>query len=346
MSFQGDIRYRRASDNAEEVDEPDVMKSSQKVNLESVLPENGCDSSELVGARIRPLANTWGRDSACEANNVHSQDFASLKFLETQSLPTVPSVKGVGGTLNQGELPASAISNFHMSSDTVNVFSESDAGAWNSAEGNFNPIERSEQRFVEQGRSPNSSTYSPHSLLLPENDVLTAWDPDLFDDQGSSILPVSQETRNELQRNGDAGFSFCASPVPRSQQSHPVPGHSASPQLSHMRSKAQERSESKNRLLIHCKQEGMSYKAIKEYGGFEEAESTLRGRYRTLIKRKDQRPRKPEWTKGDVCQGNHPIQIVQVSLSFIRFSFSTRPSVNLHICLRFLEINTSTIHST
>jgi hypothetical protein len=44
----------------------------------------------------------------------------------------------------------------------------------------------------------------------------------------------------------------------------------------------------------------LSYKDIKRLGGFEEAESTLRGRFRTLTKSKEQRVRKPQWKDKDV----------------------------------------------
>ncbi|CAG8036968.1 unnamed protein product [Penicillium olsonii] len=56
----------------------------------------------------------------------------------------------------------------------------------------------------------------------------------------------------------------------------------------------------RNAFLIDCKRRGLSYKDIKRVGGFKEAESTLRGRYRTLTKSKDQRVRKPKWQSRDV----------------------------------------------
>ncbi|KAJ5781075.1 hypothetical protein N7457_006235 [Penicillium paradoxum] len=62
----------------------------------------------------------------------------------------------------------------------------------------------------------------------------------------------------------------------------------------------------RNAFLIDCKRRGLSYKAIKRVGGFKEAESTLRGRYRTLTKAKEQRVRKPQWRDKDVrllCEG-------------------------------------------
>lgn len=63
-----------------------------------------------------------------------------------------------------------------------------------------------------------------------------------------------------------------------------------------------QRSHSRDAFLIQCKRRGMSYKDIKKIGGFEEAESTLRGRFRTLTKRKEQRVRKPQWKEKDVSR--------------------------------------------
>lgn len=59
-------------------------------------------------------------------------------------------------------------------------------------------------------------------------------------------------------------------------------------------------SSTRNAFLIECKRRGLSYKDIKRLGGFKEAESTLRGRFRTLTKTKDQRVRRPQWEEKDV----------------------------------------------
>lgn len=56
----------------------------------------------------------------------------------------------------------------------------------------------------------------------------------------------------------------------------------------------------RNAFLIECKRRGLSYKDIKRIGGFKEAESTLRGRFRTLTKAKEHRVRKPKWHERDV----------------------------------------------
>ena len=58
--------------------------------------------------------------------------------------------------------------------------------------------------------------------------------------------------------------------------------------------------QARDAFLLRCREEGMSYKQIKARGNLPEAESTLRGRYRTLTKAKDERVRRPVWTDSDV----------------------------------------------
>jgi hypothetical protein len=58
----------------------------------------------------------------------------------------------------------------------------------------------------------------------------------------------------------------------------------------------------KDDFLVRSKLAGMSYKEIRRQGKFSEAESTLRGRFRTLTKHKAARVRKPEWDDNDVSQ--------------------------------------------
>ena len=58
---------------------------------------------------------------------------------------------------------------------------------------------------------------------------------------------------------------------------------------------------SKDALLVRLRQEGKSYKEIRDTGCFDGLqESTLRGRYRTLTKNKEQRVRKPTWDQPAV----------------------------------------------
>ncbi|KAI1505470.1 hypothetical protein F5X99DRAFT_404954 [Biscogniauxia marginata] len=56
----------------------------------------------------------------------------------------------------------------------------------------------------------------------------------------------------------------------------------------------------KDDFLVKKRLEGMTYREIRKLGNFPEAESTLRGRFRTLTKSKEERVRKPEWQDNDI----------------------------------------------
>ena len=84
-----------------------------------------------------------------------------------------------------------------------------------------------------------------------------------------------------------------------SQSSKSKKGHDVTPQLA-----ADEDRTAKDRFLLEKRLEGMSYKDIRIRGGFSEAESTLRGRHRTLTKTREARVRRPEWTDIDVSRSH------------------------------------------
>ncbi len=60
------------------------------------------------------------------------------------------------------------------------------------------------------------------------------------------------------------------------------------------------RDTSRDDELLRLRMRGISYREIKQKYGFTEAESTLRGRHRSLTKSKDRRVRKPIWNDRDV----------------------------------------------
>lgn len=60
--------------------------------------------------------------------------------------------------------------------------------------------------------------------------------------------------------------------------------------------------EERDRFLVRAKNLGMAYKDIKVAGKFPEAISTLRGRFRTLTKTKEERVRQPKWEHADVSR--------------------------------------------
>jgi hypothetical protein len=60
--------------------------------------------------------------------------------------------------------------------------------------------------------------------------------------------------------------------------------------------------EEKNALLERGRRAGMTYGQIKSEYDWSDAESTLRGRYRTMMKKPHERVRKPKWQARDVSQ--------------------------------------------
>ncbi|KAI3336638.1 hypothetical protein HD806DRAFT_13344 [Xylariaceae sp. AK1471] len=58
--------------------------------------------------------------------------------------------------------------------------------------------------------------------------------------------------------------------------------------------------DAKDRFLVESRLAGMTYREIRALGNFEEAESTLRGRFRAKTKPKEQRVRSPKWQEKDV----------------------------------------------
>ena len=64
-----------------------------------------------------------------------------------------------------------------------------------------------------------------------------------------------------------------------------------------------------DQFLVDSKLAGMSYRDIRAMGHFKEAESTLRGRFRTLTKCKEHRVRKPQWQEKDVSLSHPPCGI-------------------------------------
>lgn len=85
----------------------------------------------------------------------------------------------------------------------------------------------------------------------------------------------------------------------KSRPGAPGKNEETMPSSGHMACSDEDRA-AKDKFLIDKRREGVPYKDIKKLGNFSEAESTLRGRLRTLTKNKEERVRKPEWTEIDV----------------------------------------------
>jgi hypothetical protein len=134
------------------------------------------------------------------------------------------------------------------------------------------------------------------------------------DDQVSSVSkPEAQPPQKRQPRCQTSSRSLAPRPIhPKlpsnernwrssSPDSRSAPTRYASPRgRTSPSARAAQRKIMKDQFLIESKLAGMSYREIREKGNFSEAESTLRGRFRTLTKEKGKRVRKPEWEDEDV----------------------------------------------
>lgn len=121
--------------------------------------------------------------------------------------------------------------------------------------------------------------------------------------QPISGYPETNQGRNNLYLQSLEG-----DPVPRSettQESRTKNAQSTSNPVaqtaSHARPPLHQVRKKEDHILLEGKRRGLTYKEIRKKLGTDVAESTLRGRYRSLTKARKDRVRKPVWTENDVC---------------------------------------------
>lgn len=98
-----------------------------------------------------------------------------------------------------------------------------------------------------------------------------------------------------LRLRAQSGAHITSYPICQSPKK-PIHRYSSNPRRTMLPS----RNSPQDEVLLQLRKAGYSYKDVKTKGKFKEAESTLRGRFRTLTKDKDQRVRKPQWQAEDV----------------------------------------------
>ncbi|KAJ5675066.1 uncharacterized protein N7477_005000 [Penicillium maclennaniae] len=143
------------------------------------------------------------------------------------------------------------------------------------------------------------------SSLIPFSGLPYHMDTTLSIPGGETSMLIAEPSRpdnltlphshSEPHPHFQPALSLSAQPRRQNQSEHSSPTSSADSIKASLHC-----SDSRDALLIEWKRCGLSYKDIKQIGGFKEAESTLRGRFRTLTKAKEQRVRKPKWTETDV----------------------------------------------
>lgn len=195
------------------------------------------------------------------------------------------------------------------------------------------PSEPSSTSFLPMyGSDLHNPSYFDHDFVVPASSQkkrVTASGRTRLPDipKRSSASSTSSHSRSSSSPKGRSSSDKHGSshrPKPLSEI-RPKPARTAlpesqSPQSSAFSAEAMQRSK-QDEYLVQAKQKGMTYKDIKREGNFKEAESTLRGRYRTLTKPKTARVRKPEWKPSDVSAHSLLTSISpRTMLTFVVFS--------------------------
>ncbi|KAM0436662.1 hypothetical protein ACHAPT_002371 [Fusarium lateritium] len=128
-------------------------------------------------------------------------------------------------------------------------------------------------------------------------------DPHFLNNLNTSLHNIRQQAQPTQAVNfGNQQQAQPALNLTNAQQpAQPANNSNSNTRLSihHIRLPAADDRDDMDRYIMECRNIGASYKEIREVGGFKEAESTLRGRYRTITKLPQERVRRPRWTVAD-----------------------------------------------
>lgn len=143
------------------------------------------------------------------------------------------------------------------------------------------------------------------SLVKPE-DIFPLSISDAWANTFPSLSPVFDSLPSEVIDDEDMkdANDMKQEPSPPQSPTHPASVYEESDSGDQPGNLYSARRSEKDQFLIDARAKKMTYKEIREIGGFTEAESTLRGRYRTLTKSRHARVRRPHWTQADVSDSS------------------------------------------
>lgn len=234
-------------------------------------------------------ANKW-------ESQPHTSNTVSPKML-TLSVPSMSMSLSSSGSTQGSELALSLMSAAVSDRDDPSEYSG--AKSFAIAEPEI-PVHRPRQVL------PDGSPYARRIATVPSNDFAPSKHHQTRSKDAATSSNYLRRRSSPPRRRGvvprdgrsvkrPASSSFKSSSTPKTSTSQRQESAPLSPtaQATHHR-------EAKDDFLVRSKLAGMSYKDIRRQGKYTEAESTLRGRFRTLTKHKAARVRKPEWNDNDV----------------------------------------------
>ncbi|KAF2751964.1 hypothetical protein M011DRAFT_473257 [Sporormia fimetaria CBS 119925] len=151
-------------------------------------------------------------------------------------------------------------------------------------------------------RNYNHVNGLPH--LNPASGQSYSWGSDMWSQGGQPVVQPTAYHQASSYAQGDAkrllpDVSSTRISGQECMSSHPVPQSSQREQVSAASTASRRKME--DQVLLEGKKKGLTYKEIKKQLGGNVAESTLRGRYRSLTKPRKDRVRKPVWTDRDIA---------------------------------------------
>lgn len=284
----------------------DMFSQNYPTSIAAVTPSILTCSNNLSGLAAAPNLDVLGNAPPSLGFSQHGSAFLQgfpPKAENRQSLPCQNSENWFSDNLGQVVVPRqtgfaptvsptpSPVSHTNVSSTTVSPSNQSSFG--HAVNIQFQPSVSAVTSYDTIGmnfETPRTSMERPTSSKtrrkLPngpakDDNVTAANFPSVASKKRSSVSFHRQSTSARSERQSDK----C--PIGRPKKNDPSP------------SAIRERAD-KDALLINGRLTGLSYKQIKEQGKFKEAESTLRGRHRTLTKEKGERLRNPKWERVDV----------------------------------------------
>lgn len=232
-------------------------------------------SSDAKGT-YSPIANYNPTTPACSSVSYRTSTCASKVASSPGYLPRTPQ-SAVGQQSACFELPMAHSMPFHMS----NTNNQSDSVSALGSEQSSAPS---------QGSSPGAASWaSPVFVFEP---APTAQDP-CYQQSSFGCRPnsyIASHNRSAGHQQGQWSNTNNVPPQSHFQTRFVAPANDQD----------RVQREREDKVLVQMKRAGHTYRSIRKAIGRDVAESTLRGRYRSLTKPKENRVRAPKWTEGDV----------------------------------------------
>ena len=195
---------------------------------------------------------------------------------------------GAGSFQDDSKASTTRVAPFLAVDATTNASRQANTATWLSTD---SPYGRS------QTVSPGTTSWCPPGYVVPQ--ISAAQDfhdqQTVFDSRPNSTMdPLGQLSMQQVQWSDKSNV--------------PTQSHFQSRFMTPLNDGEKAQRKKDDELLLQMKRDGRTYRDIRKALGRKVAESTLRGRYRSLTKPRRERVRSPKWTGADVSRPN-PVHI-------------------------------------